>query len=54
LYFALYSRHRLVVQDPEEEVALILEAEKELKHQYVELESEQERLQMEQQERRDR
>jgi len=51
LYFALYSRHRLVAQAPEEEVALILEAEKELKHQYVELESEEERRRMEEQAR---
>ncbi len=51
LYFALYSRHRLVAQAPEEEVALILEAEKELRHQYVELESEEERLQMERRQR---
>uniref|UniRef100_A0A7C5VVW7 Ethanolamine permease n=1 Tax=Thermomicrobium roseum TaxID=500 RepID=A0A7C5VVW7_THERO len=54
LYFALYSRHKLVAQAPEEEVALILEAEKELKHQYVELESEEERLRLEQREARDR
>ncbi|GBD22183.1 putative amino acid permease YhdG [bacterium HR28] len=54
LYFAFYSRHRLVAQAPEEEVALILEAEKELKHQYIELESEEERLRMEQREARDR
>jgi ethanolamine permease len=32
LYFALYSSGRLVAQAPEEEVALILEAEKELAH----------------------
>lgn len=54
LYFAFYSRHRLLAQAPEEEVALILETEKELKHQYIELESEEERLRMEQREARDR
>ncbi|MFQ5751982.1 MAG: amino acid permease, partial [bacterium] len=32
LYFALYSSKRLVAQAPEEEVALIEEAEKELRH----------------------
>jgi ethanolamine permease len=32
LYFALYSSKRLVAQAPEEEVALILEAQKELAH----------------------
>lgn len=32
LYFAFYSSKRLVAQAPEEEVALILEAEKELAH----------------------
>ncbi len=32
LYFALYSRKRLVAQAPEEEVALLLEAQKELAH----------------------
>jgi len=32
LFFAVYSSKRLVAQAPEEEVALILEAEKELKH----------------------
>ncbi len=31
-YFAFYSRHRLVAQAPEEEVALIAAAEKELAH----------------------
>jgi len=32
LYFAFYSRHRLVAQAPEEEVALLSEVQKELKH----------------------
>lgn len=32
LYFALFSRHRLVAQAPEEEVALMVEAQKELAH----------------------
>jgi ethanolamine permease len=32
LYFAFYSRHRLVAQAPEEEVALMAAAQKELKH----------------------
>lgn len=32
LYFALYSRHHLVAQAPEEEVALMEAAQKELKH----------------------
>ncbi len=32
LYFLLYSRHRLVAQAPEEEVALIADAAKELAH----------------------
>lgn len=31
IYYLLYSRHRLVAQAPEEEIALVLEAEKELK-----------------------
>ena len=31
VYYLLYSRHRLVAQAPEEEIALILEAQKELK-----------------------
>lgn len=32
VYYWFYSRHRLVAQAPEEEIALILEAERELKH----------------------
>ncbi len=32
IYFAVYSRKRLVAQAPEEEVALLLEAQKELAH----------------------
>ena len=32
VYFALYSSKRLVAQAPEEEVALIVEAQKELTH----------------------
>ncbi len=32
VYFLLYSRHRLVAQAPEEEVALVARAEKELAH----------------------
>ena len=33
LYFFLYSKNRLVAQAPEEEMALIAKAEKELHHQ---------------------
>jgi ethanolamine permease len=33
IYFVVYSRHRLVAQAPEEENALIAEAESELAHQ---------------------
>ncbi len=33
VYFLLYSRHRLVAQAPEEENALIVDAEKQLTHQ---------------------
>lgn len=32
LYFALFTRHRLVAQAPEEEVALMEAAQRELKH----------------------